>query len=155
MTSDDSPSIPRAGAARLEVRRVLKARPERVFAAWTSPDQLRQWWGPAAVTCVSAEVDLRPGGRYRIGNRFPDGKIIWIVGEFEVVTPPHELVYTWRSEPGPGSRERVTVRFEPRGDGTEVVVVHEHIPDEPTRDRHEQGWVGCLDGLAEYLAHAA
>ncbi len=57
MTSDDSPWIARAGAGRLEVRRVLKPRPERVFAAWTSPDQLRQWWGPAAVTCVSAEVD--------------------------------------------------------------------------------------------------
>ena len=141
--------------ARLEVRRLVRARPERVFAAWTSSEQLKQWWGPAGGTCGRAEVDLRPGGRYRIENLFPDGRTIWIVGEFEAVTPPHEVVYTWRVEPGGGPRERVTVRFEQRGDGTEVVVVHEQIPDEPTRARHEQGWIGCLSGLAEYLGRAS
>ena len=72
-------------------------------------------------------------------------------GEFEIVAPPHRLVYTWRAEPGSEAPERVTVTFEPREGATEVVVVHERIPDAPTRDRHREGWQGCLDGLAEYL----
>jgi uncharacterized protein YndB with AHSA1/START domain len=99
-------------------------------------------------------VDLRVGGRYRIANRFPDGRTIWIVGEFEVVAPPHKLVYTWRLDPGPERTERVTVSFEPHDDGTEVVVVHERIPDKASREQHEQGWFGSLNGLAEYLRGA-
>jgi uncharacterized protein YndB with AHSA1/START domain len=155
MTGGDHPTGPDAQVVRLEVRRTLKASPERLFAAWTDPDQLTRWWGPSGVTCPVAEVDLRAGGRYRIANRFADGKTVWIVGEFEVVAPPRKLVYSWRLEPGPERSERVTVTFEPRGEATEIVVVHERIPDAPTRDQHEQGWVGCLDGLARYLGDRA
>lgn len=143
--------VPGDEIQRLEVRKVVRATPERVFAAWTDPGQLRRWWGPAGATCPTAEVDLRVGGRYRIANRFPDGSTIWIVGRFEVVAPPDKLVYTWRLEPGPERTERVTITFEARADGTEVVVVHERIPDTATREQHERGWLGCLDGLGEYL----
>ena len=139
---------------RLEVRKVVRASPERLFSAWTRPDELRRWWGPIGATCTSADVDLRVGGRYRIENWFPDGKTIWIVGEFEVVAPPHKLVYTWRLDPGPDPAERVTVTFEPRDDHTEVIVVHERIPGTAAREQHEQGWVGCLEGLAEYVKGA-
>jgi len=48
----------------------------------------------------------------------------------------------------------VTVRFEPKGDGTEVIVVHERIADEATRDDHEKGWAGCLDGLERHFLSA-
>jgi uncharacterized protein YndB with AHSA1/START domain len=153
MTGRDIPAAPEAGTARLVVRRVVHAAPARVFEAWTEPAHLRKWWGPGAVVCVDAEVDLRVGGRYRIANRFPDGRVVWIVGEFERVVPPRELVYTWRLEETESAGfERVTVRFEPRDGATEVIVVHERIPDATIRDLHEHGWNGCLDGLAEYLA---
>jgi len=94
------------------------------------------------------------GGRYRIGNRFPDGQVLWIAGEFLVIEPPHRLVYTWGLEPVAGEQERVTVRFEPQGEATEVIVTHEAIASAPLRDRHQQGWHGCLDGLADYLVQA-
>jgi hypothetical protein len=45
----------------------------------------------------------------------------------------------------------VTVRFEPRGEATEVVVVHEDIPSEPVRESHVAGWSGCLDGLEAHF----
>jgi uncharacterized protein YndB with AHSA1/START domain len=135
----------------LEVRRTIRARADQIFEAWTQPAHLREWWGPRDVTCVDAQVDLRVGGRYRIANRYRDGRIVWIVGEFEVITPPHELVYTWRLESEAQPPERVRVRFEPRADGTEVIVVHERIIDPTVRDRHREGWHGCLEGLAEYL----
>ncbi len=75
---------------------------------------------------------------------------MWISGDFEMIDPPHGLVYTWGLEPHRSAPERVTVRFEPRGDLTEVIVLHERISDEAVRDLHEKGWEGCLDGLQEY-----
>ena len=134
----------------LEVRRTIKASPERIFAAWTEPKQLTRWWGPKGITCTEAHVDLTVGGRYRIANTNADGHTIWIEGEFEVISPPHALVYSWQI--GGGAPERVSVKFEPAPDGTEVVVLHERIGDEAARRRHEHGWLGCLDGLAALVA---
>jgi uncharacterized protein YndB with AHSA1/START domain len=104
------------------------------------------------VTCSDAEVDLRTGGRYRIVNLLPDGRMVTIHGEFRLVQPPRKLVYTWRMSDDAGESSLVTVSFEPRGNDTEVIVVHEDIPSEPVRESHEQGWRGCLDGLEGYLA---
>lgn len=102
--------------------------------------------------CVAAEVDLRVGGRYRIGNEMPDKSLLWIEGEFERVEAPRLLVYTWRVGEQPAPTERVTVRFEAAGDGTEVTVLHERIATPALRDRHLAGWNGCLEGLARYFS---
>jgi uncharacterized protein YndB with AHSA1/START domain len=146
----------RSGTPKLTliVRRTIRASAARLFSAWTEPAQLKLWWGPESVQCIEAEVDLRVGGRYRIGNRFPDGQVLWISGEFLVIEAPYRLVYTWGLEPLAGEQERVTVRFEQQGEATEVIVMHEGIASAPLRDRHREGWHGCLDGLAEYLAPA-
>ena len=137
----------------LVVRRTIRATPARLFAAWTQPEQLLAWWGPAAVTCIAAEIDLRVGGRYRLGNQFPDGNIIWIFGEFERVESPQLLIYTWRLREEAPVSERVTVRFEARDAGsTEIVIIHERLLDQASQAEHERGWFGCLDGLAEFLA---
>lgn len=153
---DSADFTPAEGAANvtLVVRRTIHARPEEVFAAWTEPVQLKRWWGPRPVICVDAEVDLRVGGHYRIANQFPDGTLLWISGEFEVVDPPYRLVYSWRVGSDPQYSERVTVKFEPQGDATEVTVVHECILNATARDRHQAGWSGCLDGLYTYLSPA-
>jgi uncharacterized protein YndB with AHSA1/START domain len=139
----------------LVVRRTIKASPARVYDAWTRPEHLLRWWGPRPVTCFEAQVDLRAGGEYRIGNRLPDGAALWIVGRFEIVETAQRLVYTWQVEGKESPRlepSRVTVRFEARGQGTEVVVVHERIDTEATRDEHEHGWIGCLENLEALFA---
>jgi uncharacterized protein YndB with AHSA1/START domain len=135
----------------LAVRRLIRATPERLFDAWTRGDELLKWWGPHSVQCTAAEVDLRVGGRYRLANRFPDGAMLWISGEFEIIERPTRLAYTWQIESRPGAAERVTVLFEVSGADTLVTVTHERISDAAVRDRHEQGWRGCLDRLANYL----
>ena len=139
-------------AATLVVRRTIEATPEEVFQAWTDPDQLIRWWGPRGVECTFAAVDCRVGGIYRIGNRLPSGDSIWITGEFEKVSPPHELVFTWRIEGLSDPPSRVTVQFNATGASTEVSVTHERIADAATREQHEVGWVGCLEGLSRFLA---
>jgi uncharacterized protein YndB with AHSA1/START domain len=155
MTDLDPRPNPESAMETLVVRRTIHASPERLFAAWTDPEQLRAWWGPEGVVCIGAEIDLRPGGRYRIGNRLPDQKVLWIVGEFEVVEPPCRLIYTWRLEGISETAERVTVQFEPQGSSTEVVVTHERIPSRELRDQHHHGWEGCLAGLAKHLQETA
>ncbi len=138
----------------LTIRRTIAAPVARIFEAWTHPELLRQWWGPQGVRCIAAEIDLRPGGAYRIGNELPDGTVLWISGEFEMIDPPRQLVYSWRVGNEPASR--VTVRFvEVAPAATEVVIHHERIHSAPMRDDHERGWNGCLDGLSAWVAKQA
>ena len=133
----------------LRIRRVIAARPERIFDAWTKPELLQQWWGPAGVRCIAAEVDLRVGGAYRIGNQLPDGRVVWITGEFELVESPYRLTYSWRVGDEPESR--VTISFAAIEEGsTEVVILHERVHSTAVRDDHERGWHGCLDGLERW-----
>ena len=131
----------------LVVRRTIRASAERLFDAWTRPEQLVQWWVLKGAHCPHAEVDLRVGGRYRIGNQFGDCPVIWISGQFESIERPVELVYSWIIEPA-AAEPRVSVSFEEDGGVTEVVLVHERIADAASRDQHAAGWDGCLDGLA-------
>ena len=58
---------------RVIVRRVIAASRERVFRSWTEPGQLKRWWGPGGFSCPAAEVDLRPGGTYRLVMLAPGG----------------------------------------------------------------------------------
>ena len=88
-----------------------------------------KWWGPKGVTCPHAEVDLRPGGAYRIGNRHPDGSTTWISGVFELVRPPDELAYSWNIGLPGADGSRVHVEFLDHPDGTELVVRHERLSD--------------------------
>jgi glutathione S-transferase len=138
----------------LTVHRVIAAPSAKLFEAWTTPALLRAWWGPRDVRCVAADVDLRVGGAYRLGNQLPDGRVLWITGAFELIARPRKLVYSWRLGDEPMSR--VTVRFEPLdADRTDVTVFHERIASAVVRDDHDAGWAGCLQGLADWAAAGA
>lgn len=136
----------------ISLTRVIRAPREKVFAAWTEPESLKQWWGPGPVTCPEAHVDLREGGAYRLANLHPDGSITWISGRFERVRAPEELVYTWKVSILPGEPTLVRVLFLPHPDGTEITLTHERFALEAVRDMHLEGWGGCLDKLQKLLA---
>lgn len=133
------------------MRRLIAAPPERVFSAWTNPAELKKWWGPAGVRCVSAEVELQVGGRYKIENALPNGETLWIAGEFEQIEKPHLLVYTWFLESENPAIERVSIRFDRHESGTEIVLTHEQIATPALQEQHQLGWNGCFDGLADHL----
>jgi uncharacterized protein YndB with AHSA1/START domain len=137
----------------LTVHRVIAAPPARLFEAWTTPALLRSWWGPKDVRCIEADVDLRVGGAYRLGNQLPDGRVLWITGAFELIERPRKLVYSWQI--GDEPRSRVTVQFDALDpERTDVTVRHERIASVATRDEHGRGWDGCLDGLAAWAIAA-
>lgn len=138
------------------IRRLVRGTPEQVFQAWTEAEQVKKWWGPAHISCPQCEMDLRVGGAYKIANLLPDGSTIWIIGRFLRIERPHLLSYSWQSGREPEfdehAPERVTVRFVPKGDSTEVIVEHRHITDEKTQTNHTNGWTGCLDGIEAFCS---
>lgn len=137
----------------LTITRVVRAPRDRVFAAWTDPNLLVQWWGPGPITCPEAHVDLRVGGSYRIANKEEDGSITWISGSFAAVDPPARLAYSWEVSILDGDPTHVSVEFNAHPEGTEVVVTHSSFANEAIRDMHGQGWAGCFDKL-EALANS-
>lgn len=136
--------------ATIDLTRVIRAPRTRVFDAWTNAEHLKKWWGPGAVSCPEAEVDLRVGGKYRIGNLQEDGRTVWIEGEFVAVNPPEKVVYSWHFG-DPEEASQVTVDFHEHDEGTRLVLTHERIPTEEHRTSHLMGWNGCLDELVNYL----
>jgi len=100
---------------------------------------------------------VRVGGRYRIDNELPDGRVLVIAGEFVAVDAPTALVYTWRVAPSAADAvdELVTVEFLAHGTDTEVVITHERVVDERKRGEHEDGWKGCLDRLGAFVVVTA
>jgi uncharacterized protein YndB with AHSA1/START domain len=129
---------------------VFDAPRDVVFAAWTDPEQLKQWWGPGFFETVFAEVDLRPGGLYEL---LLEPGSMRLVGEFREVIPPRRLVYTWRWAEGvPDTRESlVTVEFREAGARTEVVLVHDNFVGPGPVDMYDEGWRSGLVKLRAFL----
>ena len=133
---------------RVQIVRMIDAPRTEVFHAWTDPEHLRRWWGPGAFTCPEAEVDLRPGGSYRLVMQATAGDPFVLGGTYREVQPPERLVYTWRWETGPaadGSESLVTVEFREQGERTELVLTHTDFPESHGPAPYQMGWDGGLD----------
>ena len=109
--------------ADLAAREIVSARRfaaprERVFSAFSDPAQLARWWGPKGFTNTFAEFDLRPGGRWRLVMRAPNGAEFHNDSTFLEVVPPARVVFQ-HHEPVHGFR--MTITFAAHGDETEMV----------------------------------
>jgi uncharacterized protein YndB with AHSA1/START domain len=139
------------------ITRVFDARREMVFEAWTNPKHVAQWWGPNGFTTTIQEMDLRPGGIWRLVMRGPDAREYKNKIVFVEVTKPARLVYKHEPEKGtePGTHES-TVTFVERDGKTEVtlrmlfasVAAREHVVK--TYNAIEGG-KQTLGRLGEYL----
>ena len=148
-------SVQSAVKPSLTLKRRFKAPPAKVFAAWTDPEKIKRWMGPADFKTPQAESDARVGGRYRFAMRSPDGEAHVVGGVFREVVTNEKLVFTWAWNAAPGDEpyeSLVTVLFKPDGDGTLLTLTHEQLFDEESRDRHEKGWNGSLDKLEKLVA---
>lgn len=136
----------------LRVSRVIRADAETLFRAWTDPQVLMHWWRQEGDgwAFAGASIDLRVGGRYRLGMTGPDGKTHVAVGVYREIQRPMRLVFTWDWE-DPTNRvgdTLVCVEFKDVGDKrTEVVLTHARFADAARMGRHEQGWTALLNLL--------
>jgi len=150
--------------ATLRVTRVIKAPRERVFAAWTTPEDIHQWFGPATCRVLSAQIDLRVGGEYRFRVNSPGcaeenavsnpaENIMEVCGVYREIKKPSRLVYTWSWEPKAEFGDSiVTVDFIDKEGFTEVQLTHDKLPSVDSREKHGHGWNGCLDKLEVLMA---
>jgi uncharacterized protein YndB with AHSA1/START domain len=139
----------------LIVTRIFAAPRDRVFKAWTDPNQLARWFSPADDYTVKAQVDLRVGGTYRLEMRHSGGNVMAVFGTYREVIVPEKLSFTWQWEGGAGPDTLVTIDFAPVGNSTEITMTHQKFTDLETRDKHNDGWLGCFGRLERLLASEA
>jgi uncharacterized protein YndB with AHSA1/START domain len=143
-----------ASPSSLLISRTYPASVERVFKAWTDANQLGQWFAPTDDYTTRASVDLQVGHEYRIAITHKGGNVHTILGTYRLIDPPRKLVYTWRWENGPADT-LVTVDFTPEGEATKVTITHEQFANIEDRDKHNEGWNGCLNRLQHTLTTVA
>lgn len=146
-------------ALKLTIRRRFAAPRERVFRLWTEdPANPAGWWGPKGFAFVSREADLRPGGRWRLVMRAPDGTTHASGGAYREIVPPERLVMThaWQDGAGRpvGPETVVTVTLREVDGGTEMLFEQTGFDAPASRDGHAEGWDEAFDALEAVLAHA-
>ena len=145
----------------LRLVRLFDAAPERLFDAWTDPDQFAAWFGPAGVTTVYCELDVRVGGAWRLLGRNTE-RTFAVSGKYLEVERPERLAFTfgWHDK-GDHAQPRdpetvVSLDFESAAGGkTRMTMVQSRFPDQTGRDNHNRGWDGSFDKLDALLAGKA
>lgn len=115
--------VERRSGREIVVTRSFDAPAHVVFEAWSNPELFRRWWVPRSLgmTLTSCEMDVRTGGRYRLGFEGVD-----FFGTYLEVIPPSRLV--WTNDEGADSS--VTTVTLTEADGRTLVVVRERYPSE-------------------------
>jgi uncharacterized protein YndB with AHSA1/START domain len=135
--------------------RVFDAPRDLVFEAHSSCDHLRKWWGPRRYEVVSCEVDFRPGGKWRIVHRGPEGEEYAFRGEFRDIVPPERIVWTFEFEGMPGNVSVETLTLE-ESDGKTTFTSTSVFDTVEQRDGMlesgmEAGAAETMERLDEYL----
>ncbi len=138
----------------LTLTRRFRARPEKVWAAWTDPEKLIAWFctTKAKPGSMRAELDVRVGGRYRISFDMESGEYSEVGGVYREVMPNEKLVFSWAWHSTPERESLVTVSIRPDGAGSLMVFTHEQFFDEAARDNHNKGWTELFAQLEQVLA---
>lgn len=146
--------------------RTFDAPRELVFKAWTEPERVMRWWGPAHFTSPVCTIDLRVGRSYLFCMESPEGQRFWSTGVFHEVTPPERLVFTDSFSdkhgnavpasaygmPGEWPPELlVTVTFEEVDSKTKLTLTQVGIPEGEVLEMTAAGWNESFDKLAASL----
>jgi uncharacterized protein YndB with AHSA1/START domain len=115
------------------ISRLINAPQQMVFDVWTDPNHVEKWWGPNGFSTTSHEMEVRPGGKWRLtmngmGMTFPN-----VIEYIEVVRPERLVYHHGTDEPNDPNRFHVTVTFEPKGDKT-LLTMHSIFPTVAFRD---------------------
>src|SRR6187431_472167 len=139
---------------KLKLSKWIRAKRDKVFAAWTEPELMRQWFCPRELTLVSAESDVRIDGQFRAA--MSNGtETFTVTGVYRELVPGQRLVFSHRWEEQDAVDTLVTVEFADQDGGTLVSLTHEGFRSEESAKGHEGGWQGTFDSLVHYLAPAA
>jgi len=128
------------------LERTYPATPDRVWAHFTQPELMAQWFCPNPSVETTCTLDVRPGGAWRceMGGYA-------VSGTFTEVEPPSRLAFTWDWDHDDDPPTTVTVTLTPVSDGTRLVLAHAETEPGAGQDGHEGGWTISLQRLADAL----
>lgn len=129
----------------------------KVFAAYTDPRLLSQWWAPKGGSLTVEAMDVRPGGAYRFVQRDANGQRTVFVGKYLEVKPGTRLVYTFEVE-GQGNEITATVDLKESQGKTSLTLTNRCVSKEARDAMLKYGAAAgakvAWDRLAEVLRNA-
>lgn len=131
------------------LHRVLKARPEKVFRAFTDPHAMASWIPPYGFLCIVHEFQATPGGKYHMSFiNFSTGKSHSFGGHYLEVRANEFLKYSDKfDDPNMPGEMITTAWFKEVSCGTDLKVTQEGIPDMIPVEMCYLGWQESLDKL--------
>jgi len=136
------------------ISRMFDAPRERVFRAWTEPDEIAAWYGPGEHFTTPRDkirIDLRVGGRYELTMVMRDGGAEFPVG-YEILELVEPELLVMRSDPIPGMHEPTILRVELHDEDGKTRMVLSDGPYPAGRSHAEAGWSAAFDKLAERVS---
>lgn len=138
----------------LRMTRTFDAPRDLVWRAWTQPEHLLRWFAGEDCVPVFADMDVKPGGKWRSAMRWSGGKTHTHLGEYLEIDPPHRLVFThhWEEDDPDHACQstvetRITVTLTEQGGRTHMVFEQVGLASQASRDSHEQGWGAAFTSL--------
>lgn len=137
----------------IKLHRVIAAKPEKVFRAFTESDAKVQWLPPYGFTATMHESDMRVGGRYKMSFRnFTTGDSHSFGGEFMEIVPNEKIVWTDSfDDPNLPGTMTVTVTLREVSVGTEINITQEGVPDMIPAEACYLGWQESMMKLAKLV----
>ena len=136
----------------ISMSRTFDAPRDLVFKAHSSCEHMKHWWGPRQYEFAACEVDFRPGGKWRVVHRGPEGDEHTFYGEYKEIVEPEKITWTFGWE-GYGSTETMTLT---ENDGKTTISTLSRYDSKEARDAMmsgdsmEQGAAETYEGLDEY-----
>ncbi|MGI8581370.1 MAG: SRPBCC family protein [Chitinophagaceae bacterium] len=133
--------------------RVLKAAPEKVYRAFTESNALASWLPPYGYICVVHNMDVKPGGNYKMSFiNFSTGKGHSFGGKYLEIKPNEFLKYTDKFDDPNLPGEMITsVWLRKVSCGTELKVIQKGIPEAIPIEMCYLGWQESLQKLAKLV----
>jgi uncharacterized protein YndB with AHSA1/START domain len=137
----------------IRLHRVLRAKPDRVYRAFLSPEAIASWLPPYGFTCSVQEMNPEVGGTYRMKfTNFSTGNGHSFGGEYRELIPAEKIVYTDRfDDPNLPGEMRTTVTLRAVSCGTELAIVQEGVPEVIPPEMCYLGWQDSLEKLANLV----
>ncbi len=133
---------------------VFDAPRELVFRHWIDAADLTTWFAPDNCTVTFCEMDVRPGGKWRVEYRCDVGGAYSEYGEFHEVLAPERLTFSLTQEDREGNvkaQTGVTVRFADVDGKTQMTFTQTGFTTPKTRDGHVEGWNECFRKLEKQM----
>ncbi len=137
----------------VELHRVIRSTPDRVYRAFVDPDAWTKWLPPHGFTARVHSHDPRVGGQYRMSfTNFTSGNSHSFGGEYLELVPRQKLRYTAVfDDPGLAGRMQTTITIRAVSCGVELHVLQEGIPDAIPLDGCYLGWQESLEQLVRLV----